>query len=171
MNVKKLVQTGIMIALALVFQIGFASFAQPAVGPLVNMVLFITTIVVGPIAAICVGLITPLAAFLLGIMKLLPLVPIIMIGNALLVVVFYYTSKAFKYGEYIGLGLAALFKFLFLLTAVNHLLPLFLSKVPAPIIAAFGFNQFVTALIGGGLALVIVRSLKMAGIGRKSLNR
>ncbi len=167
MKVKKLVQTGIMIALALVFQIGFASFAQPAVGPLVNMVLFITTIMVGPLAALCVGLITPLAAFLLGIMKLFPLVPVIMIGNSLLVVVFYYTRLRVKFGDYIGIILAALFKFIFLMTAVRHILPLILAKVPSPIVAAFGINQFITALIGGVLALIVIRSLKMAGVGKE----
>lgn len=63
---KKLVQTGLMLALALVFQVGFASFAQVAVGPLVNMVLIITAIMVSPISAILVGVLTPLVAFLMG---------------------------------------------------------------------------------------------------------
>ncbi len=71
---KYMVRTALLLALALVFQIGFSQFAQPVVGPLVNMTLFIATITVGTISAIIVGSLTPLVAFMLGIMPLFPVV-------------------------------------------------------------------------------------------------
>lgn len=166
MNVRKLVQTGLMIALALVFQIGFASFAQSVVGPLVNLVLFVSVMMIGPLAGVTVGVITPLVAFLVGIMPLAPLVPVIMIGNALLVVVFHFSKQTIKFGEYIGVVLAALFKFIFLATAVRQLLPLVMPKVPPKIIAAMGINQFITALVGGVIALVVAKALQAALKGR-----
>lgn len=158
---KKLVQTGLMLALALVFQVGFASFAQVAVGPLVNMVLFITAMMVSPISAVFVGLLTPLVAFLMGIMGMFPLVPVIAIGNALLVVVFsyFYNKKTIKFNEYIGLIVSAFVKFAFLATAVRIILPMFVPKVPPVLVTALSFNQFITAMVGGVLALVIVKVL------------
>ncbi len=162
LNVKKLVQTSLMIALSLVFQIGFTSFAQPVVGPLVNMVLMITAALISPISAVIVGVITPLVAFLVGLMPMFPLVPIIMIGNGILVAAFSYCYHQpwMKYGEYYGVIVAALFKFLFLTTAVRYLLPLVIPKVPAPLVVALGFAQFITATIGGIIALIVIKSIK-----------
>ena len=94
MAMTVLTRTAVLLALALVFQIGFTQFAQPAVGPLVNMTLLVAAVVVGSIPAIIIGCLTPLMAFLLGIMPLLPLVPFIMLGNAILIVSFNWTRKA-----------------------------------------------------------------------------
>ena len=158
---KKLVQTGLMLALALVFQIGFASFAQVAVGPLVNMVLLITVMMVSPLSAVLVGAFTPIIAFFVGIIPLFPLVPIIAIGNALLVVVFslFYSKKKLIFSEYIGLVVGAFIKFAFLAMAIRLIVPMFVAKVPAPLVVAFSLNQFITAMVGGILALVIVKVL------------
>lgn len=161
-DVRKLVQTSLMLALSLVFQIGFANFAQPVVGPLVNMVLFITAALVSPWSAIAVGIITPLMAFIVGIMPMFPLVPVIMIGNGVLVAAFSYCyhQPKLKFGEYIGVVVAALFKFLFLATAIRHIVPLFVPKVPPTLVTALSFNQFVTAIIGGVIALIVIKSIK-----------
>jgi len=158
---KKLVQTGLMLALALVFQIGFASFAQIVVGPLVNMVLFITVMMVSPVSAMLVGVLTPLIAFLLGIMGMFPLVPVLAIGNMLLVIVFslFYRQKNLFLNEYIGLFVSALVKFVFLALAVRIIVPLFVPKVPPVLVTALSFNQFLTAMVGGVFALIIVKTL------------
>ncbi len=159
---KKLVLGGVMLALALVFQIGFASFAQPAVGPLVNMVLFVTAALVSPAIAVIVGCMTPLVAFAVGIMPMMPLVPVIAFGNAILVVGFsfcYYNPKM-KFAEYIGVAVGAFFKFVFLATAVRQIVPLFVPKVPGPLVTALSFNQFITAIVGGAIAIVVITALK-----------
>lgn len=158
---KKLVQTGLMLALALIFQIGFASFAQVAVGPLVNMVLLITVMMVSPISAVLVGTFTPIIAFFVGVIPLPPLVPVIAIGNALLVIVFslFYSKKKIKFSEYLGLVAGAFVKFAFLAMAIRLIVPMFVAKVPGPLVTALSFNQFITAMVGGVLALVIVKVL------------
>ena len=84
-NMNHFTRTAVLLSLALIFQIGFNQFAQPAVGPLVNMTLIVATLIVGPLSATLIGVLTPLVAFLLGIMPLLPIVPFIMIGNAIFV--------------------------------------------------------------------------------------
>jgi predicted membrane protein len=159
---KKLIQTGLMLALALMFQIGFASFSQVLVGPLVNMVLFLTVLLIGPVAALFVGVITPLVAFMVGIMTLFPLVPVIGMGNGILVLLFYLIQRIIKsdIGKIVGVIGAAFFKFVFLAFSVRVILPLFVMKVPPVLVAALSFNQFITALVGGIIAFGLYKILK-----------
>ncbi|RKD32082.1 ECF transporter S component [Thermohalobacter berrensis] len=155
-----LVRTAILLALALVFQIGFRAFAQPLVGPLVNMVLILSAALVGTVSGVLVGCFTPLIAFAFGIMPLFPLVPFIMIGNSLLVIVFNaIRTRVSNYGDYVGIVVAAFVKFVFLAFSVRQLLSLFIPKVPPKIIAAFSLPQLFTALIGGIVALIVIKFL------------
>lgn len=161
MSTKKLVRTGMFLAVALVFQIGFRQFAQPLVGPLVNMTLILATLIIGPVAAILVGTVTPLVAFVLGIIGVPFLVPIVAVGNAVMILCFYFAKKLIKHklSPWIGIGLASLFKFLFLAMSVRLLLPLVMPKVPDPVIAAFSLPQLTTALVGGVIAIVLYKIL------------
>jgi len=153
-------RTGVLLALALVFQIGFTQFAQPTVGPLVNMTLIIAAVVVGSIPAIIIGCLTPLMAFILGIMPLLPLVPFIMVGNALLILSFNLVRKSLpKFGESVGIIVAAFLKFIFLAVSIRYFVIYFIEKVPAKMITAFSLPQLYTALIGGILALMVIKYL------------
>ena len=162
MDTKKLVRSSLLLALALIFQIGFRQFAQPLVGPLVNMTLILTVLIVGPTSGIMVGTFTPIIAFIAGIIAVLPLIPIIIIGNGLLVIVFYFFNSklSFKKKSLISLILAAFIKFLFLAFSVRTILPLFIPKVPPVLIATFSLPQLYTALIGGILALAIYPLIK-----------
>jgi predicted membrane protein len=172
MTMTLLTRTSVLLALALVFQIGFTQFAQPAVGPLVNMTLLIAAVVVGSFPAIVIGCLTPLMAFVLGIMPLFPLVPFIMIGNILLILSFNLTRRAFsKYGEIIGVIVAALLKFAFLAISIRYLVTFFIEKVPPKIVVAFTLPQLYTALIGGLLAIVIVKYLSSYLKLDKKLNK
>jgi len=161
MSTQKLVRTSMFLAVALVFQIGFRQFAQPLVGPLVNMTLILATLVVGPISAIIIGIITPLVAFVLGIVGVPFLVPLIGIGNALFVGCFYLAKKNIKvtWSSWPSIVLASVVKFGFLYVAARALLPLVLPKVPAPLLATFSLPQLYTALLGGALAIIIYRFL------------
>lgn len=156
-NTNTLVKTSMMLALTLVFQIGFRQFAQPLVGPLVNMTLILTAMYVGKAPGAMVGIITPLVAFMLGIIGIIQLVPLIAIGNVLLVVMYAFVADIvnYKWRKYSGVVVAALFKFIFLYVGARALLPLIMAKVPEPIYITFGVSQFVTALIGGIIAVVI----------------
>jgi len=156
MNTKKLVRTSLLLALALVFQIGFREFAQPLVGPLVNMTLILSVLMIGPTSGVIIGSLTPIIAFIMGIIGLAPLIPIIVIGNILFVLSFYITNKMnIKFTNLISVIIAALVKFSTLALAVRMILPLFIPKVPPAIIATFTFPQLYTAIIGGILAIII----------------
>lgn len=155
---RELTMTALMLALALVFQIAFRAFAQPLVGPLINMTLILTVLYIGVWSGTFVGALTPIVAFTLGIIPVPILAPIILVGNCLLVVMFETTTKWIKvepWNRYIGVVVASLFKFVFLYISVRALLPLFMPKVPEPLLLSFGFSQLYTALIGGVLAMII----------------
>jgi len=96
---------------------------------LVNMMLMLSALFVGMGGAIVIGALTPFIAFLMGIMSLFPLVPFIMIGNAVLVIVFSLIAKK-KDNISMGIGVivAALAKFAFLAFSVRYLLILFILK-------------------------------------------
>ncbi len=155
-----IVRTGLLLALALVFQIGLNKFGQTVVGPLVNFILIISAGIVGTGAGIIVGCLTPIIAYFFGIMPLFPLVPFIMIGNSILVILFSFVRNKFsKGGEYFGVVISAIGKFVFLAVSVRYLVGLFVPKVPAKLITALSLPQLYNALIGGILALVIIKLL------------
>ncbi len=168
MKTRQIVMTGMMLALALVFQIGFRQFAQPLVGPLVNMTLILTTLYVGASSGVLVGIITPVIALMMGIIGMPLLVPFIAIGNCLLVVAFDGTNKllgkiAWKHIPAVAAG--AIFKFIFLYIGVRYLLSLFIPKVPAPLLSTFGIAQLYTALVGGSVAIILYRLIPSSSFG------
>ena len=153
-----LTKTGVLLALTLAFQIFLQTYAQPVVGPLVNMMLILTVLLVGTIPAIVIGCLTPLVAFLVGIMPLMPVVPFIMVGNALMVLLFSFTRN--KLTDYGALALGAFGKFAFLAFSVRYLLILFLPQVPPRLVAALSLPQLYTALIGGLIAIILAKRLR-----------
>ncbi len=161
MKTNKLTRSAMLLALTLVFQIGFRQFAQPLVGPLVNMMLLLSTMIVGIPMAIIIGCLTPIIAFLAGIMGVFPLVPMIALGNAVYIIVFglIIEKKEEVPQQVLGLVVSSIGKFLFLYMAVRTLLPLFIPEVKPPIIATFSLPQLWTALIGGALAIIIIKLL------------
>lgn len=159
-TVSYIVRTGVLLALTLMFQIGFNGLGQGVVGPLVNFSLLISVVLVGTIPAIIIGCLTPLIAFMVGIMPLFPLVPFIMIGNSILVIIFHIGRKKIsKMGDYIGLVIAAFGKFIFLAISVRYLVGLFIPKVPGKLVTALTLPQLYTALIGGILTLIVIKLL------------
>ncbi len=157
---QRLAKTGVLLALALCFQIGLMPFAQPAVGPLVNMTLLIAAIVVGPGRAVMIGCLTPFMAFMLGIMPLAVLVPVVMLGNTVLIIVFHYAFiKMSKRYQLIPVMTGALAKFFVMATTIRLMAYLFMPGLPAKLIQAFSLPQLYTAMLGGIMALLILRYL------------
>ena len=160
-TMNQLARTSVLLALALVFQIGFNQFGPTIVGPLVNMTLLIAAAVVGSTSAILIGCLTPLMAFVLGISTFLPVVPFIMAANALLVLTFNLIRKRVKfYGNIVAMILAAFVKFAFLAISIRYFVTLFVDAVKPPMVTLFTLPQLTSALIGGTLALVISHYLK-----------
>ena len=86
-NIRKMVTTAILIALTIVFQLlrpflgGSNIISTYIIGSLVNLALIVAACAVGLWSGIAVALITPIIALLQG-HATLPLVPVIMAGNA-----------------------------------------------------------------------------------------
>ena len=168
-NISRLI---FLIALTLIIEM--LGLPQPITGPLINMMLFITTIVLAPTAGLVLGGLTPLIATLRGQLPgfLIPMVPFIVIGNALLVLVFAGIRRLFNrfHNEsnlvlsipvWLGIVGAAFVKFVWLFYSASIFVPLLLQKsVPEQFITMMAMPQFITALIGGLLAVVILNLLQ-----------
>jgi hypothetical protein len=129
-------------------------------GTIVNAALLAAVVLVGPRAAISIGVLPSLFAVVSGQLPapLVPLVPLIIVGNTLLVVVFALLRER---GWWLGVGAAAAVKFAWLfgltslLTAATGLLPA--PAVPVAL-AMMGWPQLVTALAGGVVAGALLRT-------------
>ncbi len=157
-RIRFITRTAMLLALTLAIQM--MGLPQQFTGPAINAMLVISAVFVGPLGGTAIGFLTPWIAFLVGILPapLAPAIPFIMLGNASLVILFYFIRKALKEslpGEVIGIIFGAIVKFLILTLVVRYII-----EVPPPIALMLQVPQLVTALTGGGFALVIVHALK-----------
>lgn len=126
-------------------------------GPLVNAALILATVLIGPMEAVLIGLMPSTIALVAGLLPLplAPMVPFIMIGNAVLVAVFHYL---YKRNFLIAIGVAAFLKFAFLHESVTLLMSKLLEQeIVAKLAVMMSWPQFFTAVIGGGLAYLILK--------------
>lgn len=169
-NVKRLVRSGLLLALAVVFQIVGKTFAIPqisqyVVGPAINAILLISVHICGIWWGAAIGLLTPVTAVLLGQLPspMAPFVPFIMVGNVIFEASFYLLKRFKRLGGIAGYVLGALLKYLFLYFSALKLVPFFnigiAEKVYSKLIIMMGIPQLVTALIGGAAALIIIEIL------------
>lgn len=172
LHARWLTRTAVLIALLITLQwatAGTQAFAgQYITGTLVNCVLAIAAIFGGVACGIVVAVLSPFVAFLLGIgPKLLPIIPCIVLGNAVFVIVLSCVCKGKVWRRALGVFLSAAAKFLTLyLSVVQVLIPLLGSSLKPPQVqtftAMFSWPQLVTALLGGSLAMVITPLLYKA---------
>jgi len=142
----------VLLAVALAVQL--LRLPQPVTGPVVNAVLLLAAIYVGASGGIIIGLLTPAVAFMVGILPppLAPMIPVIMAANVVLVLVFHWTGRT---NRYVGVGVAAVAKYLTFFISLKYLLVLLKITLPPALVTAFGVPQLVTALVGGALAALI----------------
>ena len=166
-------ETAAMLALLVVLQALTKPLGQLVTGSCVNAVLAVTVLFCGLGSGITVALISPVCAYLLGIAPQVLTVPVIMLGNAAFVAVLRLVSGKQIWKNVMAWLAAALCKFALLYVLVKYgicgilaegLLAQGLLKTPmlTALPATFGAMQLVTALIGGGLALLLVPVLKKA---------
>ena len=162
-DIRRVTRTAILIALTVAFQ--SLGLQQMVTGPVVNMFLYLAVMTVGVWGGVATGLVTPVVALWVGILKpaMAPMVPAIALGNAALAVVFGMVSgiggrKSTTF-RIIGVLIASLVKFVILSTTVKYLV-----QVPGPLAKMMQGTQLVTALIGGALALVLAEILSRTGI-------
>jgi hypothetical protein len=169
-NVKKLTRASMLLVFALVIifigsRLGGSAFNQVVVGPLVNAVIIAAVLITDLKFGILVSLLTPVLAFITGQFTMLPFVPFIMAGNAIMAVSVGVIEKLVKkHGIYIGIVVGAVLKALFLMISVNYLIALFnlpLSEKQIKMLGvAMSWSQLYTALAGGVVAVIFFNVFK-----------
>ena len=175
-KVRWITETAVMLALLVALQALTKGFGQLVTGSCVNAVLAVTVLTAGLGSGIVVAVISPVLAYLLGIAPQILVVPAIMVGNTVFVVLLRLIAggDSKKVVRQIAAWLAAaLTKFAVLYLIVGKIIcgvmaPSLLAagSLKEPMLkalpATFGWPQLVTALIGGGIALLIVPVLRKA---------
>lgn len=159
-------ETAVMLALLIVLQWATKPLGQIVTGSCVNAVLAVAVLLGGLWCGLTVALVSPFCAFLLGVgPQVIAIVPAIALGNAVFVLVLHFVYDKNIWRRVWAWLSAALGKFGMLYLVVVQLLcrvlPLKQPQIDA-FTAMFSAPQLVTALIGGGLALLIVPVLKKA---------
>ena len=165
MTTKKIVQTGILLALCLVFQL-LKGISVYITGPRVNAILILASLSCGWYSGVLIAVVAPLTAMLIGatpIVNAVPaMLPVIMIGNALIAVsAWLFRNRMLPLGLAIGSCLKAGFLWL---TVWYVVLPVFGSGVPEKMQmaakATFSVTQLITAAIGSVIAWLVWTRLK-----------
>ena len=176
-KVRWITETAVMLALLVALQALTKGFGQLVTGSCVNAVLAVTVLTAGLGSGIVVAVLSPVLAYLLGIAPQILVLPAIMVGNTVFVVLLRLiagTDNSKKIGQQLAAWIiAALAKFAVLylivvkvvcgvmapsLLAAGTLKEPMLKALPA----TFSWPQLVTALIGGGIALLIVPVIRKA---------
>ncbi len=133
---------------------------QLITGSLVNATLFVAAGTIGLGAAVLLGLLPSVYALLAGTLPAVaaPMLPFIMLSNILLVLIF---SSFSKYNFWLRMFSAAFLKFIFLFSfsylMVNFL---FIGRMSGLVLTMFSWPQLITAIIGGGIAFVVLKNPK-----------
>ncbi len=168
-------RTGVMLAVLIALQWGTAwtsPFAgQFITGSCVNCVLVISALLGGLWSGVAIAVLSPVFAFLLGIgPKLMQIVPAIMLGNLMLVLFTHVTlgrNPQKLWEKAVDVLLMSFGKFVTLYCAVVQVLipvmgPMLSEKQTVTFTAMFSWPQFVTALIGSTVAVLLMPVLKKA---------
>ena len=175
-SIRWITETAVLLALLLSLQTITKPMGQLVTGSCVNTVLAIAVLMGGLGSGMTIAVISPVLAFLLGIAPQILTVPAIMAGNTVYVLLLH--CLADPTGKKITQNiltwcLAAGAKFLTLYFLVAKVICGFLSQtlmdagtLKAPMLKAlpdtFSWPQLFTALIGGGIALLITPILRKA---------
>lgn len=153
-SVHIIAKLGVLLALTLTIQM--AGMPQYLTGPLVNAMLIISALSTGFWGSAVVGALTPIIAFMRGILPpmLGPAIPFIVLSN----LAFVFTFLAVKnFNEYVGIAAAAVIKFL-ILAGVTE----FIIQVLPQIARMLQLPQLITAISGGIFAIIFWRVLQKA---------
>lgn len=180
-SIRKLTETAVLLALLVTLQAVTKPLGQLVTGSCVNALLAIATLFTGLGSGLTIALISPVLAFLLGIAPNFITVLPIMLGNTCFIVLLHLLIKTPRlpvWTQPLAVCAAAAVKFgvLYLLVVkvicgvasgallgkklgdIVVLAPPMLKLLPT----MFAWPQLFTALIGGGIALLITPLLKKA---------
>lgn len=175
LNVKKsalwVTRTALFTASLIVMQAVTAPLGNQFVtGSIVNLVLIISVMTCGLTSGLSVAVVSPVLAKLFGIGPLWEIIPFIILGNIVLVALWYFIGNREiinkNVSRIIVLVVAAICKFgVLYLGIVKIAIPFFLNlpeKQVTVISAMFSFPQLITASIGGAVAFLILPVIKKA---------
>ena len=175
-KIRWITETAIMLALLVTLQALTKPAGQFVTGSCVNAVLAVAVLVGGLWSGVTIAVISPILAFLLGIAPQILTVPAIMAGNTVFVLLLHLIAGAKAasiVNQVIAWLVAAVAKFATLyvivvkiicgvmsasLLAAGTLKQSMLKALPA----TFSWPQLITALIGGGVAMLIVPAIRKA---------
>jgi hypothetical protein len=149
------VLTAIAIAAPLLFK------QQLVTGSIVNATLILGVSLLGARDGLLIGLLPSSVALATGLLSpaLAPMIPFIIVGNAILVLAFAYLGKL---NFWAGAAVGSLLKFAFLYGTSSIVIGLLINKQIAPAVAQMlSWPQLVTALAGSILAFGALRILKL----------
>jgi len=131
---------------------------QSVVGSIVNAI--ISVVLLGSRNAILVGILPSLVSLSVGLLPavLAPMIPFIMTSNVLLILIFdFFRTKNY----WLGIVVASILKFAFLLGSSSIIINLLLNKAAASKVAMIlSWPQLFTALAGGMIAFLFLRAIK-----------
>lgn len=168
-RVLYITETAVMTALLIVLQAATRPAGQYITGTCVNAVLALSVLAVGLWSGITVALLSPFFAFLLGVgPQLFPIAPSIAVGNLVFVLLLWLLAGGrelplWRKGAAWLIAALAKFGVLYLLVVklLCAVLPLKEPQVAA-FTAMFSYPQLITALAGGGVALLLAPLLRRA---------
>lgn len=177
-------QTALLISLIVLAQlltrvippvlVGPVALSQLVAGSLVNLVLVVGALMAGMSSAGTAAIISPILAALLGIIPghLPQMVPVVMAGNITIVFIMWLCGRA-SHGTgkksakvicVLGVIIGALLKSVVMWgTTAKIVVPMFhvAAKAAKTLASSVSVPQFITAVVGGILALLIMPSLRM----------
>lgn len=156
-SLRWIARTAILLAVLIVVQLLLRFIPDPVsrqiiTGSLVNFILLFACIQIDVYSGVIIGLISPVLAYFVGIQGFPPIIPFIILGNAVYVAIFALLKGRNPnwFQTILGFTLGALLKFALLALAAKYLV-----KAPAPVAQAMSIPQLTTALIGGVLVFLV----------------
>jgi len=130
-------------------------------GPIVNATLFLATFLIGARAAMLIGLVPSVIALSSGLLPvaLAPVVPFIMVSNAILILII---DGLRKFNNILVGFIASIGKYLFLYGSCYLISNIIIQKTVAikAIAMMMSWSQLVTALAGMVIALTVLKIMK-----------
>lgn len=163
MNVKFITRTALLLAVAIAFQM-LGRFLGPynnfIVGPVVNAVLIIATATVGVWSGVAIGTIAPFVSALTNKAAIAPVIlafsPFIVLGNIIIVLAFFFIMNKNKVAA-VATGAILKFGFLYAGITVFASIMKLQPKIAATLTNLFSWPQLITAIIGGAIALIVIK--------------
>ncbi|NMA80237.1 MAG: ECF transporter S component [Clostridiales bacterium] len=175
-KIRWITRTALLLAVLILAQyigsiMGGQLMGQLITGSIVNMTLIIAGVFVGYSSGLAIAIISPIIANFIGIgPKIVELVPVIIIGNIVIVVVVTFFFRLANKNKGIvsagislgGIIIGAVAKFIVLYSSAAKILPALGVNVMPPVIKMMSWPQIITATAGGILAFIILPTLRIA---------